>query len=110
MGEISRVTITATTPQTAQYLMDLIVAGRIAASQQPVNFTYSRRLTFRVPTASAGNAFLLKEPKAGLEGIKILPEEHDKNDSGSRMDNETLLGWYVYGSNNPTLLEVIQEY
>lgn len=110
MGDITQVEITATTPQTAQYLHDLVVAQRAANNLQPINFNFARRLTFRVPTASGGNVFLLKEPTAGLEGLKMLPEEENKFDSGTRMDNESLLGWYVYASAPATLLEISQEY
>lgn len=109
MGDITKVSITATTPQTAQYLYDLIVAQRAAANLQPVNFNFARILRFRVPTGGA-TAFIVNEPKAGLEGIKILSEEQEKDSSGTRMNNETLLGKYVYGAANPTTLEVIQEY
>lgn len=111
MGDITRISITATTPQTAQHLKTLIDAARISAGQIPVHHPHARRIIFRVPTASGGNVFLLKEqPIAGVEGLKLLPEEEEKGDSGTRMNNETLLGWYVYASVNPSLLEINQEY
>lgn len=109
MGDITRVTITATAPENAQYLHDLIVAQRAASNLQPINFNFARILRFRVPTLGA-TVFIVDEPIAGLEGIKILAEETEKDGSGTRMNNETLLGKYVYGAANPSILEVIQTY
>lgn len=109
MGDITKITITATSPQTAQYLHTLVVDQRAAANLQPINFNFARILRFRVPTGGA-TIFIVNEPKAGLEGIKILSEEQEKDNSGTRMNNETLLGKYVYSSANPGILEIIQEY
>lgn len=107
MGDITKVTGTATTPQTAHYLHDEVVAQRAAAGLQPINFNYARRIIFRAIT---GDVFILNEPKAGLVGRKITNATQEKDDSGSRMDNETLLGKYIYGSVNPFILEITQEY
>ena len=109
-SDITKVSITATTPQTAQYLYDLIVAARTAASQMPLKFASARRITFRVPTAAGGDVFIIAEPKAGLEGMKILPEEEIKEDSGSVISVNSVLSKYVYASVNPTILEITSEY
>lgn len=109
MGEITKVTISATTPQGAQYLYDLIVAQRITDGRPPLRFNFARILRFRVPTGGA-TVFIVDDPIAGLEGIKILAEEQEKDSSGTRMNNETLLGKYVYGVGGAAVLEIIQEY
>lgn len=108
-GDLTQVSGTATTPQTAQYLADLISAKRIADDDMPVKFTSARSIKYRVPTGGA-TVFLIRKPVAGVEGIKILSEEQETDGTSNKFTSESILGWYVYGAANPWTLEILQNY
>lgn len=106
MGDNTVVSVTATAPEDAEYLYDLIKAARIADGLPPVHFNCARDIRFRVPTGGA-TMFLLKQPQTGIEGLKIFPEESERQQAPVNVSS--LLGWYVYGAAAGDL-EVIQDY
>jgi hypothetical protein len=93
----------------AAYLKDLIVAGRIADGQDPVHFPHARRLIFRAPDTNANPVFITSDPKSTAKGDKVLPDMSIEKVGGSGTNNQTILGWYVYGTVGEKL-EVVEEY
>lgn len=109
-GDLTQISGTATTAQTAQYLSDLIDAKRISDGSMPVKFKSARRIKYRVPTGEP-TVFMIRNPNiGGVEGIKILAEETEKDEAGTKLTSESILGWYVYGESSPWLLDIIQDY
>lgn len=111
MADVSVATIPAGAVDLAHaaYLYDLIIAGRVSDGQKPLEFPHARRLVLKAPSTNAGSVFLTKDPKSTAIGKKLIADAVYEEASGGGTNNQSILGWYIYG-NVGDKLEVTQEY
>lgn len=79
------------------YLANLVIAARVAASQPPLPEMTARTIIYTADKDNAARLFRISDPLSGGEGEPLLAEE-SWTDEGVSGDHKSLRVWYLKGT------------